>query len=52
MAKYTLTYKVVIEADNENMAELISVDLEGDIRHISRAIVDCWCDPYMECEDD
>lgn len=46
--KYSLTYTVIIEAEDEDMAELISVDLEGDIRYINKKIVAVWCDPYME----
>lgn len=50
--KYSLTYTVIIEAEDENMAELISVDLEGAIKFVDRKIVDVYCDPYVEKIDD
>lgn len=46
--KYSLTYTVIIEASDENMAELISIDLEGAIKFVDRKIVDVFCDPYVE----
>ncbi len=52
MPNYTLKYTVVIEADNFNMAELLSIDLEGDIRNINKKIKHVWGDPYMECDEE
>ncbi len=48
MKHYVLTYRVTIKAEDEDAAELISADLEGDIMHANRRVVDVGCDPYME----
>ena len=48
MNKYELHYTVVVEAENKNIAEMISADLEGDIRSISKRIVLVDVDPYVE----
>ena len=47
MKRYEATYRVVFEAENDNIAEMMSVDLEGDIRHINERIKFVDCDPYM-----
>ncbi len=48
MAKYVVKYTVVIEAEDFDQAELLSVDLEGDFRGCSKKIKEVWSDPYME----
>lgn len=52
MAKWIVKYTVVIEAEDFDEAELVSVDLEGDFRDCSKRIKGVWSDPYMErCDD-
>lgn len=48
MSKYILKYIVVIEAEDENSAENLSADIEGDIRFCNKKIVEVNCDTYME----
>jgi hypothetical protein len=48
MAKWICEYRVVIEAEDFDEAELVSVDLEGDIRHCNKRVVSVDCDPYIE----
>ena len=48
MKRYEVVYRVVFEAENENIAECFSVDLEGDIQDINKRIKFVNCDPYVE----
>ena len=48
MAKFILKYRVVVEAQDFDEAECLSVDLEGDIRHCNKRILSVDCDPYVE----
>lgn len=48
MKKFALRYFVAIEAEDEDQAELMSIDLEGEIRDLHRCITMVDCDPYME----
>lgn len=48
MKRYEVVYRVVLEAEDFNTAELMSVDLEGDIKDLSRRIIYVNGDPYME----
>lgn len=48
MNKYILNYSVVIEAEDENSAENLSADIEGDIRFCNKKILEVNCDPYVE----
>lgn len=50
--KYIAKYTVVFEASNPNMAELISIDLEGAIQGVDRKIQAVYVDPYLEEVDD
>ncbi len=48
MNQYIAIYRVVIEAPDDNMAELISIDLEGDIMYINKKVKEVYVDPYLE----
>lgn len=48
MKQYVVTYRVAINADDENTAELIAIDLEGEIKGLNHAIKWVDGDPYME----
>jgi hypothetical protein len=52
MSEWLVKYSVVIEADNFDDAEMLSVDIEGDIQHCNKKIVSVDGDPYMEQMDD
>lgn len=47
MNEYIAIYRVVIEAEDENMAELISIDLEGEM-HGLQYVKSAYVDPYLE----
>lgn len=48
MSEYILKYIVVIEAEDENSAENLSADIEGEIRFCHHKILEVNCDPYVE----
>lgn len=48
MAKFILRYSVVVEVEDENYAELLSVDLEDEIKFLNKRIINVDCDPYVE----
>lgn len=45
---YVVEYRVKIKAEDDDEAELLSIDLEGDIRHLHKNILWVNCDPFME----
>lgn len=51
MSKYMLEYRVVVEAEDIDEAEIISADLEGDIRFCNKRVKEVYCDPYVEKVD-
>lgn len=48
MNRYEAIYRVVFEAENANIAEMLSVDLEGAIQFLNTRIVFVNCSPYLE----
>lgn len=52
MTEYMLNYSVVIEAEDEDQAECLSIELEASIKFCSKQIIEVSCDPYTEELDD
>lgn len=48
MKHFILEYRVKIKAEDEDAAELLSVDLEGMIKDLHKSIQWVNGDPYME----